>query len=96
MRYVGTADEQIAKTKKVTLDDVRKFYQQFYGACEGEIVICGQFERAGDRETRQRTLRKLEEPCRVLRMPVTTYRKIEPINRKSRRPTNRTPFSSPA
>ncbi len=32
--------------KKVTLDDVRKFYAQFYGAGEGEIAISGQFDPA--------------------------------------------------
>ena len=34
-----TADEQIEDLKKVTLDDVRKFYQQFYGASVGEIAV---------------------------------------------------------
>ena len=31
-RYVGTLDEQIAELKKVTLEDVKKFHEQFYGA----------------------------------------------------------------
>ena len=42
-RYVPTADEQIEDLKKVTLDDVRKFYQDFYGASVGEIAVSGQF-----------------------------------------------------
>jgi zinc protease len=43
-RYVSTIDEQIEDLKKVTLDDARAFYKQFYGAGEGQIVISGQFD----------------------------------------------------
>jgi zinc protease len=43
LRYVSTADEQIEDLKKVTLDDVRKFHQQFYGASVGEVAVSGQF-----------------------------------------------------
>ena len=46
VRYTSTIDEQIEDLKKVTLDDVRNFYTQFYGAGEGEIVISGQFDPA--------------------------------------------------
>ncbi len=42
-RYVSTADEQIEDIKKVTLDEVRKFYQDFYGASVGEVAVSGQF-----------------------------------------------------
>jgi zinc protease len=43
-RYVGTIDEDIEDIGKVTLDDVRKFYTQFYGASHGELVIVGQVD----------------------------------------------------
>ena len=45
-RYVGTIDEDIEDTSKVTLDDVKKFYTQFYGASHGELVVVGQFDTA--------------------------------------------------
>jgi zinc protease len=44
VHYVSTLDEEIEDDKKVTLDEVRSFYQQFYGPGEGEIVISGQFD----------------------------------------------------
>jgi zinc protease len=44
VRYVATPDEQIEDLKKVTLDDVRKFYAQFYGASVGEFAVAGQFD----------------------------------------------------
>jgi zinc protease len=47
VRYVATPEEQIADLQKVTLEEVRSFHQQFYGASEGELVIIGQFDPAG-------------------------------------------------
>ena len=44
VRYTSTIDERIEDLKKVSIDDVRQFYKQFYGAGEGEIVISGQFD----------------------------------------------------
>jgi zinc protease len=41
-----TMDEQIEDLKAVKLDDVRQFYNQFYGPGEGEIVVSGQFDPA--------------------------------------------------
>ncbi len=46
VRYVSTAAEQIEDLKKVTLDEVIKFHQQFYGASVGEIAVSGQFQPA--------------------------------------------------
>jgi zinc protease len=43
-RYVGTIDEDVEDTGKVTLDDVKKFYAQFYGGAHGELAIVGQFD----------------------------------------------------
>ncbi len=44
VRYIGTIDEQIDDLNKVTLDDVKKFYSQFYGASHGHFVVVGQFD----------------------------------------------------
>jgi zinc protease len=35
VRYEGTLEEQIENATKVTLDDVKKFHAQFYGASHG-------------------------------------------------------------
>jgi zinc protease len=53
VRYVRTLDEQIADLKKVTLDDVKKFYAQFYGASQGDLVLVGQFDPAAVRSAAQ-------------------------------------------
>src|ERR1700733_1248124 len=44
VRYVGSIDEQVEETNKVTLDEVKKFHSQFYGISHGQLVIVGQFD----------------------------------------------------
>jgi zinc protease len=41
VRHSRTIDEQIEDLKNVTLDDVKKFYRQFYGASQGDLVAVG-------------------------------------------------------
>ena len=48
VRYVKTIDESIADLKAVTLDDVKKFHADFYGASHGELAVAGDFEADGD------------------------------------------------
>jgi zinc protease len=45
-RYVATAGEQIEDLKKLTLEDVRTLYAQFYGASHAQFVAVGQFDAA--------------------------------------------------
>jgi zinc protease len=42
--YVGTLDEELADLDAATLDQVRQFYTQFYGASQGEIGVVGDFD----------------------------------------------------
>lgn len=43
-QYAQSFDEQIAEMKSTTLDDVKKFYKDFYGASIGEISVVGDFD----------------------------------------------------
>ena len=45
-RYSGTLDEQIAAIESVTLEDVKKFHKDFYGASDAEFAIVGDFDGA--------------------------------------------------
>jgi zinc protease len=45
VRYIGTPDEQLEDYKKVTLDEVRQFYTEFYGGSNAEFVVSGQFDK---------------------------------------------------
>jgi zinc protease len=44
VRYVPTIEEQIERTKALTLDQVKKVYTDYLGAGAGELAIVGQFE----------------------------------------------------
>lgn len=44
VRYAPTLDEEIASVKALTLDDLNKFYKDFYGASVGELAIVGDFD----------------------------------------------------
>jgi zinc protease len=44
VNYVQTPDEGIADIKASTLDDVKKFYADFYGAQQGELAVVGDFD----------------------------------------------------
>lgn len=44
-RYVMTIDEEAAAVKAVTLDQVKKFYADFYGGSYGQIALVGDFDK---------------------------------------------------
>ncbi len=45
-RYAGTFDEDLEDIKKVTADDLRQFYKDFYGASNATAAIVGDFDKA--------------------------------------------------
>ena len=85
VRYVPTADEQIEDLKKVTLDDVRKFYQQFYGASNGELVVSGQFDKAEVQKLAAELFGDWKSPSPFQRL-LEPHQKIEPVDRKIETP----------
>ena len=46
MRYVPTIEESLARVEKVTVEDVRKLYEQQVGAAAGEVAVVGDFDAA--------------------------------------------------
>jgi zinc protease len=84
-RYVGTIDEDIEDTSKVTLDDVKKFYTQFYGASHGELVIVGQFDTSAAGKAAADLFGNWTSPQPYQRI-TTDYRKITPVNLKIETP----------
>lgn len=45
-RHVNSMDESIADAKAVTVPELRKFHEEFYGASNGELVVVGDFDNA--------------------------------------------------
>jgi len=85
VHYVSTLDEQIEDNKKVTLDQVRSFYQQFYGPGDGEIVLSGQFEPEPMRKLVTELFGDWKSSSRYQRV-TDSYTKVEPVNHKIETP----------
>jgi zinc protease len=90
-RYVSTADEQIEDLKKVTLDDVRKFYREFYGASAGEIAISGQFNAADIAKLGNELFGTWKSPGSYTRV-TNKYQKTVPADRKIETPDKQNSF----
>jgi len=85
VRYVSTLDEQIEDLEKVTLDDVRQFYKQFYGVAEGEIVLSGQFDPEQMRKLVGELFGDWKSASPYAHIP-NSYAKVGPINHKIETP----------
>jgi zinc protease len=85
VRYVATIDEQIDELKKVTLEDVKQFHAQFYGASNGELVVAGQFDPGSLRKAATELLGgwSSEQPYQRI---ANSYKKPEPVNLKIETP----------
>jgi zinc protease len=85
VRYISSADEQIEDIKNVSLEDVHKFHDQFYGASEGELVIVGQFDPAQAQKLAGELFGNWKSPSSYQRV-MTPYQKTEPGNVKIETP----------
>ena len=84
-RYVSTIDEEIEDLKKVTIDDARQFYKQFYGAGEGQIVISGQFDPEQMKKLVTEMFGDWKSASRYERIP-DPFEAVEAINHKVETP----------
>jgi zinc protease len=85
VHYVATLDEEIEDDKKVTLDEVRSFYQQFYGPGDGEIVLSGQFDPEQMRKLVTELFGDWKSPGRYQRVP-DPFAKVDAVNHKIETP----------
>jgi zinc protease len=44
VRYIQTIEEAIAELKAISLEDIKRFYTDFYGASNGEVAVVGDFD----------------------------------------------------
>jgi zinc protease len=85
VRHVRTIDEEIEDLNKVTLDDVRKFHQTFYGASHGEMVVVGKFEAAAVQQAAGELLGSWKSSSPYARI-VNSYKEVPRINAKIETP----------
>jgi zinc protease len=85
VRHVRTIDEEIEDLKKVTLDDVKKFHQKFYGASQGELIVVGKFDTAQVQNAAADLLGSWKTTTPYTRI-VNNYKEVERINTKIETP----------
>jgi zinc protease len=89
--YISTPDEDVAELKTITLDDVKKFYADFYGASNGELAVIGDFDDkelarlAGDLFGNWKSPRPYERIT-------NQYRDIAPLNKSLETPDKANAF----
>jgi zinc protease len=84
-QYQPTREEQLAEMKALTLADVRKFHDDFYGASHGEFVVVGEVDQAAVKKLAAELLGSWNTSAPYARL-ASPYKKAEPINRKIETP----------
>ena len=84
-RYAGTIDEQIEEIKTVTIDDVKKFHSQFYGASHGQIAAIGPIEPAAFRKLAAETFGAWTVAANYEKI-ANNFEKPTPVNKKIETP----------
>ncbi|HEY2380203.1 MAG TPA: pitrilysin family protein [Terriglobia bacterium] len=85
VRHIRTIDEEIEDLKKVTLDDVKKFHEKFYGASQGELTVVGKFETAEVEGIAADLLGSWKSSAPYKRI-VNNYKDVQHINTKIETP----------
>ena len=68
-RYAPTVDESLASNNAVTLDDVKRFHAQFYGASNAELAIVGDFDADATRALVTELFGAWKSPAAYARVP---------------------------
>jgi zinc protease len=84
-RYVPTIEEQIEKIKAVTLDGVKAFHKQFYGASTAEIAVIGDFDAEAVQKQAGALFANWKSPS-AFSPVVANFSKVEPVNRNMETP----------
>jgi len=76
-RYIPTIDESIAWNNAVTVEGVKNFYKQFYGASHAELSIVGDFDPDAMKALVTELFGSWKSPSAYARVP-DPYRTIKP------------------
>jgi zinc protease len=83
--YSPTREEQIAELEKVTLADVKKFHDQFYGASFGVLAVVGPVDAAEVQKVAAPLLGDWKTSMGYVRIEAK-YKKTDAINKKIETP----------
>jgi zinc protease len=83
--YSPTREEQLAELEKLSLDDVKKFHAQFYGASGGEFAILGPVDPAAAQKLAAELLGGWRSPGPYQRL-IGSFKAVGPIDQKIETP----------
>jgi zinc protease len=79
VRYVSTPDEDIAELKAAKLDDVKKFYTEFFGLTNAELAVVGDFDEKVVQDAAEKMLSGWKSKQPFVRIP-EKFQEIGQIN----------------
>ncbi len=91
VRYSGTSEEAIADIKALTLDDLKKFYKDFYGASNGETAFVGDFDAKATQAQLTKLFADWKSPMKFTRIP-GEYFDIAAVNQSIESPDKANAF----
>jgi len=85
VRHVRSIDEEIEDLNTLTLDEVKRFHEAFYGASNGELVVVGKFDPGQVQTASTELLGAWKSPAPYRRI-VDPYQEVAPLNTKIETP----------
>lgn len=90
-RYVQDIDERLASLKAVTIDEIKKFYTDFYGASNANLTVVGDFDEKEIQTLTESLFADWKSPQKFERM-TGSYKDIAPINENIETPDKANAF----
>jgi len=85
VRYTSTPEEDIAETNALKLEDLKKFYADFYGGSNGEMAVVGDFDAKEIEKLVGELFGTWKSPRPFARL-VSVYQDISPLNKSFETP----------
>src|SRR6266508_1989949 len=91
VRYTATPEESVADYTAATLEDVKKFYAEYYGASVAELAVVGDFDAKEIGALAGSLFGNWKSPRAFERVP-RPYKAAEPVNQSFETPDKPTAF----
>ena len=91
VRYTATPEESVADYKAATLEDVKKFYAEYYGASVAELAVVGDFDAKEIGALAGALFGNWKSPRAFERVP-RLYKAAEPVNQSFETPDKANAF----
>ena len=85
VRYVSTTEEDLAEINAATLEQVKQFYHDFYGASDSQFTIIGDFDEKEIAKLTTELFGNWKSPKPFTRIP-SVYKDVVPVNQTFQAP----------